>query len=51
MTAAELEAIRQVVREELRRCGLMPPRPTWTPASDAGKSWQWDKERDEWVLR
>ena len=43
MTPDELEAIRQVIREELRRCGLRPEAPAgpgvwrFNPAED---SWQ-----------
>jgi hypothetical protein len=43
MTAEDLEAIGQVVRAELRRCGLRPPTPP-----EPGV-WRWDAGRDEWV--
>ena len=43
MSAAELEAVRQVVREELRRCGLRPVLPAGPGA------WVWSEARDEWV--
>lgn len=42
MTPADLEAIRDVIRDELRRCGIRPPLP-----SDFG-AYRWDAETDTW---
>ena len=42
MSAADLEAIRQVVREELRRCGMRPEVP-------AGPGvWRFNPSADVW---
>ena len=37
------DAIRGLIRADLRRCELRPPAP-----SGPG-SWRWDPERDEWI--
>ena len=44
MDSADLEGVRQVIREELRRCGLRPVLPLGPGA------WIWNAERDEWVV-
>jgi hypothetical protein len=43
MSAATLEAIRGLIRSELRRCGLRPPMP------DNLGAYRWDGNRDQWI--
>lgn len=42
VSAAEL-MVRRVVREELRRCGIRPPKP------NAYGVWVWRDAEDQWV--
>ena len=42
LSPEDLEAIGQVVRAELRACGIRPPAPP-------GLAHRWDTERDQWV--
>ena len=44
MTDETIEAIRTLIRAELRRCGLRPPAPPGPVA------WRWDADRDEWLV-
>jgi hypothetical protein len=41
--SATMDAIRTLIRGELRRCGLRPPTPRGPGA------WRWDAARDEWI--
>ena len=43
MQADIVNAIRGLIRAELRRCELRPPAPSGPGA------WRWDPERDEWI--
>ncbi len=45
MTPEDIEAVRQVIREELRAAGLRRPMP------DGLGLWGWDAQRDAWVPR
>ena len=43
------DKIQRVVRAELRRCGLKPPRPAAEMIDGRLRTWTWDDDADAWV--